>query len=118
MKKSDIDWLNRHGGNLRRTLVFKNGLWPLGLLLFCLDYTGNSKYEVGGVFKAIKQGFSKLDAADLYSAVKSITEFRNIYIAHQEKELNDISIAREGLVKWIIGIYKIYFAHHHEEKSL
>ncbi len=112
LKKTDIDWLNRHASNLRRTLVFKNGLWPSGLLLFCLDYCKNSKHDVDGVFKAIKQSFSKFNNSDLYDSVQQITNFRNSYIAHQEKELTDINTVREGLISWITGIYKIYFAHH------
>lgn len=111
LKKSDIDWLNRHASNLRRTLIFKNGLWPSGLLLFCLDYCRMSKLEVGGVFEAIKKSFTKFNETDLLDTVKTITDFRNNYIAHQEKELTDITIAKEGLMKWIIGLYKIYFAH-------
>lgn len=39
------------------------------------------------------------------------SEFRNNYIAHQEKELTDISIAKEGLAKWVVGLYKIYSVH-------
>jgi len=111
LKKGDIDWLNRHASNLRRTLVFKNGLWPSGLLLFCLDYSKISKYEVGGVFEAIKKNFAKFSDTDLCEAVRAITDFRNNYIAHQEKELTDINTAKEGLAKWINGLYQIYFAH-------
>ena len=112
LKKGDIDWLNRHASNLRRTLVFKNGLWPSGLLLFCLDYSKMSKYEVGGIFEAIKKSFAKFSDTDLCETVKAITDFRNNFIAHQEKELTDINIAREGLIAWVMGIYKIYFTHH------
>jgi type III restriction enzyme len=112
LKKGDIDWLNRHAGNLKRTLVFKNGLWPLGLLLFCLDYSKTAKHEVGGIFEAIKKSFAKFNDTDLYDTIKAITDLRNNYIAHQEKELTDINIAREGLIAWVIGLYKIYFMHH------
>lgn len=114
LKKGDIDWLNRHASNLRRTLVFKNGLWPLGLLLFCLDYSRMAKHEVGGIFEAIKKSFAKFNDSDLYDTVRAITDLRNNYIAHQEKELTDINIAREGLIAWVMGIYKIYFTHHAE----
>jgi type III restriction enzyme len=112
LKKGDIEWLNRHASNLRRTLVFKNGLWPSGLLLFCLDYCQMAKYEVGGVFEAIKKNFAKFNETGLFDTVEAITDFRNNYIAHQEKELTDINIAREGLIAWVMGIYKIYFTHH------
>lgn len=112
LKKTDVDWLNRHASNLRRTLVFKNGLWPSGLLLFCLDYCKNNKLDVGGVFEAVRKSLAKFNDTDLYDTVKAMTDFRNNYIAHQEKELTDINIAQEGLNLWIRGIYKIYFMHH------
>ncbi|MBI5739317.1 MAG: restriction endonuclease subunit R, partial [Nitrospirae bacterium] len=112
IRKTDIDWLNRHASNLRRTLIFKNGLWPSGLLLFCLDFCKNNKQDVGGVFVAIKQSFAKFNDSDLFDTVRAITEFRNTYIAHQEKDLTDINAVRKGLISWITGIYKIYFAHH------
>jgi type III restriction enzyme len=112
LKKGDIEWLNRHASNLRRTLVFKNGLWPSGLLLFCLDYCRMSKYELGGVFEAIRKSFAKFNGTDLFDTVKAITDFRNNYIAHQEKELTDMNVTREGLIAWVMGIYKIYFTHH------
>lgn len=97
--------------------MFKNGLWPSGLLLFCLDYCKNSKHDVGGVFEALRKSFAKFNATDLYDTVKAITDFRNNYIAHQEKELTDAGTARAGLIEWITGIYKMYFAHHQQEKS-
>jgi len=112
LKKGDADWLKKYAGNLRRTLIFKNGLWPSGLLLFCLEYSRTSKYDVGGIFDAIKQTFSKFNETDLYAIVKAMTDFRNSYIAHQDKELTDIKIAKEGLAHWVHGICKIYFAHH------
>jgi type III restriction enzyme len=96
----------------RRTLVFKNGLWPLGLLAFCIDYSKTKKHSVGGVFESIRQGFSKFNETDLYDTVKIITDFRNTYIAHQEKELTDIELAKEGLKAWTAGINRLYFVHH------
>lgn len=112
LKKGDIDWLKKYANNLKRTLVFKNGLWPSGLLLFCLEYSRTSKYNVGGVFDAIKQSFSKFNETNLYDTVKAMTDFRNTYVAHQDKELTDINTAREGLAHWVQGLYKVYFAHH------
>ena len=71
-----------------------------------------AKYEVGGVFEAIKKSFANFNEIGLLDTVKAITDFRNNYIAHQEKELTDINIARKGLITWIMGIYEIYFTHH------
>jgi type III restriction enzyme len=112
LNKGTIDWLRVNARNLEKTLVFKNGLMPIGLLKFCLEYS-QGDYNIGGVFNAVKQSFSRFKTKEnLYNAVKEIYDFRNTYIAHQEKELSDIEIAREGLIKWISGLYQIYFAHH------
>ena len=40
--------------NLKRTLVFSNGLSLLGLLRNCLDYALNDNTKIGGVFDALK----------------------------------------------------------------
>ncbi len=82
LKKGDVEWLKKYANNLKRTLIFKNGLWLSGLLLFCLEYNRTSKYNVGGVFEAIKQSFSKFNETDLYDTVKAMTDFRNTYVAH------------------------------------
>ncbi|MBI5676339.1 MAG: DEAD/DEAH box helicase family protein [Nitrospirae bacterium] len=111
LNKGTIDWLKLNARNLEKTLVFKNGLMPIGLLKFCLEYS-QGDYKIGGVFDAVKQSFSRFGNDGLYGTVKEIYDFRNTYIAHQEKELNDIEIAREGLIKWIEGMYQIYFSHH------
>ena len=72
-----------------------------------------SKHDVvGGVFEAIRKSFSKFNDTDLHVTVRDINDIRNKYIAHQEKELTDIKTAKEGLTKWVNGLFKIYFAHH------
>src|SRR3990167_2040063 len=111
LNKGTIDWLRMNAKNLEKTLVFKNGLMPIGLLKFCLEYC-QGDYNIGGVFEAVKQYFSKIRSEELYDIVKSIYDFRNTYIAHQDKELTDIKIAKEGLAHWVQGLYKIYMSHH------
>jgi len=111
LNKGTIDWLRMNAKNLEKTLVFKNGLMPIGLLKFCLEYC-QGDYNIGGVFEAVKQYFSKINESDLYDIVKSIYDFRNTYIAHQDKELTDIKTTKEGLAHWVQGLCKIYFAHH------
>ncbi|RJQ43842.1 MAG: restriction endonuclease subunit R [Nitrospiraceae bacterium] len=111
LNKGTTDWLRANARNLEKTLVFKNGLMPIGLLKFCLEYS-QGDYDIGGVFDAAKQSFFRFGKEGLYGTVKEIYDFRNTYIAHQEKELTDIDTAREGLMKWIRGLYQIYFAHH------
>jgi type III restriction enzyme len=111
LNKGTIDWLKMNEKNLEKTLIFKNGLMPIGLLKFCLEYS-QSDYTIGGIFEVIRQCFSRLNEADLYDTVKSIYDFRNTYIAHQDKELTDIKTTKEGLAHWVQGLYKIYMSHH------
>lgn len=43
--------------NLRKTVVYKNGVPPLGLLRSCLDYALNDNTKLTGVFEALKSDF-------------------------------------------------------------
>ena len=36
--------------------------------------------------------------------VEGINDFRNTYIAHQEKELTDVETVKKELKKWIEGL--------------
>ncbi len=38
---------------------------------------------------------------DLLAAVTDINNFRNTYVAHQEKELTDAKLAEKNLRQWI-----------------
>jgi len=111
LNKGTADWLRMNAKNLEKTLVFKNGLMPIGLLKFCLEYS-QGDYKIGGIFESVKNCFSKFNDSGLDDAVKDIYDFRNSYIAHQDKELTDIRIAKDGLTHWVHGLCKIYFAHH------
>ena len=43
--------------NLKRTLVFNNGIMPLGLLRDCMEYALNDNTRIEGVFQAVKVKF-------------------------------------------------------------
>lgn len=96
--------------NLKRTLVFNNGLSPVGLLRVCLDYALNDKLTLGGVFEALKAKFQMADAKDLLDTVAQINDFRNTYIAHQDKELTDASTAEHALRLWVGGLAMLSMA--------
>lgn len=87
--------------NLKRTLVFHNGLSPIGLIRSCLDYALNDHTRLGGVFEAVKTEFKVQGGRDLLSQVKRVNDFRNSYIAHQEKSLTDKKLAAGHLKRWI-----------------
>lgn len=108
----EVSQLESKAKNLRKTLVFNNGFFPMGTLSFCLDYAKNYKYEIGGIFEAIKTEFSKFNDTDLYESVKAINDFRNTHVAHQDnKPLTDKKVARDALINWILGLFKIYNTH-------
>ena len=43
---------------------------------------------------------------------KTPAAFRNTYIAHQERLLEDAAQAREALKDWIAVLYRIWKVHH------
>ena len=95
--------------NLKKTLVYRNGFSPLGLLRTCLDYALNDNTKITGVFEALKEVFKVEGARDFLTVVSNINNFRNTYVAHQEKELKDVNLTKANLEKWIAGLYYIYF---------
>ncbi|MBU0716945.1 MAG: DEAD/DEAH box helicase family protein [Planctomycetes bacterium] len=93
--------------NLKRTLVFGNGISPLGLLRNCLDFALNDRSKFGGVFDAVIQQFNVRGGRDFLATVESINDFRNTHVAHQEQELTDAKLAERELVKWTNGLREI-----------
>lgn len=86
--------------NLKRTLVFNNGIMPLGLLRNSLDYALNDNTKIGGVFDAVRTRFKVQGARAVLDKVQQVYDFRNTYIAHQEKELTDEKVAEKSLRTW------------------
>jgi type III restriction enzyme len=94
--------------NLRKTLIFRNGVSPLGLLRNCLDYALNDKTKITGVFEALKSEFRFTGGRDLLDSVTKINDFRNTRVAHQESPLTDNKEARKSLVLWIEGLGELW----------
>jgi type III restriction enzyme len=93
--------------NLKRTLVFNNGLSLIGLLRSCLDYALNDTTEIGGVFEALHKRLRFQDDRKLLEAVTRINNFRNTYIAHQDEALTDRNLAEQELKIWIEALHMI-----------
>ncbi|MCL6615448.1 MAG: restriction endonuclease subunit R, partial [Firmicutes bacterium] len=87
LPKGQAKMLAEIAKNLRRTLVYRNGLFPLGLLAFCLEHARDEQMAVGGVFAAIRKSFADLSKGDFTAKLNAVKEFRNKYIAHAEEEL-------------------------------
>lgn len=94
----------RMAKNLKRTLVFNNGIMPLGLLRDCMEYALNDNTRIDGVFQIIKAKFKVAGGRELLATVTRIYDFRNTRVAHQEKELTDSKEAQQHLVGWIKGL--------------
>src|SRR5207249_1671065 len=75
--------------NLKKTLVHRSGISPLGLLRNCIDYALNDTTKLTGVFAVLKDKFQVKGGRDLLATVTELNDFRNTYVAHQEKELSD-----------------------------
>ena len=52
----------------------------------------------------VKAGFKVQGGREMLSMVTGINDFRNTYVAHQEKELTDIDLAEKQLKAWIEGL--------------
>ncbi len=90
--------------NLKKTLVFNNGLSPLGLLRSCLDYALNDAMKIGGVFEVVRVRFRFSGARNMLDLVGRMNQFRNTYVAHQEQELTNPRAAEKELRDWVEGL--------------
>jgi len=94
--------------NLKRTLVFKNGISPFGLLRNCYDYALNDNTKLTGVFEAVKKKFRVEGARAVLDMVNDINDFRNSYVAHHgEGEFTDQKQAEHQLKAWIEGLSRL-----------
>lgn len=94
-------FLNDVAKKLKRALVYGNAHSVIGLLRSCLDLAVNDQSGFDGVFKAVREEFSIPGGANLLERITAVNEFRNTYVAHHEKELNDKKEARHMLIYWI-----------------
>ena len=77
---------------------------PIGLLKWCLEYAKSPRVPPGGLFSAIKSKFAGPEKKNILDTVDKIYSFRNEYIAHQEKELDDMNTAKQAVDDWIKGL--------------
>jgi type III restriction enzyme len=86
--------------NLKKTLIFNNGISPIGLLRSCLDAL-NDNTEISGVFESVKEQFRFQGARKLLEATERVNNFRNTRIAHQEEPLTDKKATERELIAWV-----------------
>jgi hypothetical protein len=94
--------------NLRKTLVYKSGLSPLGLLRNGLDFALNDHASLTGVFDATKTAFCFAGSRSVLDRVQKINDFRNTRVAHQETPLNNLGEAKQALVEWLTGLASLW----------
>jgi type III restriction enzyme len=98
------------GRNLRKTLVYRSGVSPLGMLRSCLDYALNDSTKIEGIFDSMKTGLRFTGARDLLDRVCRMNDFRNSYVAHQEKPLTDPQKTKKAVSEWIEAIDNLWKA--------
>jgi len=103
----DESFHKRQAINLRRTLLENDGIMHIGLLKWCLEYAKSPKVAPGGIFLAVKAGFGDPEQKGLLDTIDKIYSFRNEYIAHQEKEIEDRHAAKQAINEWIAGLIMI-----------
>lgn len=61
----------------------------------------NDHTKLGGVFAAVKDGFKVAGGRAMLAMATEVNDFRNTYVAHQEKELTDAKLAKRQLSAWV-----------------
>jgi type III restriction enzyme len=110
LSKQEAEMCQRRGKDLRRTLVDHNGLSPIGLLRWCLQYAAESSGPTDAIFGVVKQRFAAVPA-EIRQLVGRINTFRNEYVAHQNRALTDAALARQALGEWVNGLRQIWRLH-------
>ncbi len=110
LPKKDAEMCKRRGSDLKRTLVDHNGMSPIGLLRWCLQFAREAGSAPSAALESVRRQFASVDAA-IYALVNRINTFRNDCIAHQNKELNDAAVAREALREWSAGVARLWRLH-------
>jgi len=101
------------GRNLRKTLVYRSGVSPLGMLRSCLDYALNDSAKIDGVFDTMKSEMKFAGARDLLDRVTGMNDFRNNHVAHQEQPLVDPAQSKKALREWIEAMGALWKAAEH-----
>jgi type III restriction enzyme len=98
--------------SLRKTVVDRRGTMPIGVLRWTLSFAKSPKPAFGGIFDAVLKRFAPIATKDFVKQIEKTAAFRNTYIAHQERLLEDAAQARQALKDWIGVLYRIWKVHH------
>lgn len=95
------NFLRQNAQRIQKALVYDAAIMPIGILKFCLEYTASPVDHIRGLFESIRRNFKDLRSAGTLKALTEVYDFRNTYVAHQEKDLKDIEETRTALKQWI-----------------
>ena len=90
---------------------------PLGLLRNCLEYALDDNTRLTGVFEALKSEMRFTGGRKVLEDVKSMNEFRNTRVAHQEQPLTSANEAKVALIAWIVGLHRLWLANQSQGAS-
>jgi type III restriction enzyme len=104
--------LSENAQNLRKTVVDRKGTMPIGVLRWSLSFAKSPKPPLGGIFDSVLKQFAPIATKEFLKEIEKIAAFRNTYIAHQERPLEDAAQAKEALKEWSTVLYRIWKVHH------
>lgn len=76
----------------------------IGLARSCLDHAVQGWPQIGGVFAAVRQAFTVLDAGNQLKQITDVNDFSNTHVAHvahHEKPLTDRALDEKNLKIWV-----------------
>jgi type III restriction enzyme len=106
-KKKHREFLETQSSLLRRFLVNRSPIMPIGVLRFCIDYAAKDAKAPEGVLTVVREQFADLSESGLGDSLQHVYEFRNVYVAHSKDELDDAPRAEEALRQWVALIKEL-----------
>jgi type III restriction enzyme len=106
-RKGKQKFLGDKASLLRRFLINRSPITPVGVLLFCFEYAASDSEAPAGILSAVRDSFSDLATTDLPSALTNVYEFRNTYVAHIKAELVERDKAEAALSEWIAVVQRL-----------
>jgi len=107
LPKGRTTYLRKNASLLQKLLVYRSVIMPIGVLRFCLEYAESPADRIGGIFECIRKSFPDLRGSGLLSVLTAVYDFRNNFVAHQDKELKDVGLARAALGQWVELLVKL-----------
>ena len=106
-KKKHQNFLENQASLLRRFLVHRSPITPLGVLRFCLEYAAKDEPAPEGILTAVRDRFADLADSGLSEMLAGVYEFRNTYVAHVKSELTEEPKVDDALRHWIKLMWRL-----------